>query len=414
MKNNLKQLKNIFFASIGFMLCICEAEAQQKFVSVKGREIIDRNGKPLKLRGVNLGFWLEPESYPLGWSNKVAGRHYFDLIADIVGPDDARKFWSDFQENFITKEDIFYSKKLGLNHVRVPFDYRLFVNEYFLGSYEPVKFKYLDRVMEWCREAGMYVVLDMHCAPGGQAGWNSDNGNLYPWLFEENGEESRKLTIKIWKDIASRYANDTILIGYDLLNEPIHQYCDTARLNKTLEPFYKRLVAEIRTVDPNHIMFVGGAFWNRNFNVFTKPFDSKSVYTTHLYHTNHDYSAPEYFAAFSKKHNVPIWVGEFGELDVLKVDTVVRGIEKQGFGWSLWSIKKMNNNHTFLHIKKPENWDLITNYVNGCYKNWEEKVKARPDYTLCKKALDEFIENMKFKNCTQSDYYFKTLGIVKK
>jgi len=292
----------------------------QLFVGVKGRNIVSPDGKPLILRGVNLGFWLEPEGYPWGISDKYAARQYFDLFADMIGPDQARKFWVSYQDNYITREDIQYIKKLGFNSVRIPFDYRLFVNEYYLGSYEPRGFTLIDRAVKWCREAGIAVVLDMHCAPGSQAGWNSDDGYTWPWLFEDSGEESRLLTIKIWTDIARKYSNEPTVIGYDLLGEPIHQYCDTARLNKRLEPFYKRLTAEIRKVDKNHLIFLAGAFWNRNFDVFGKPFDDKLVYTTHLYSQTEAYCSFDYFLKFSKKYNVPLWLGEFGEKEPALVD----------------------------------------------------------------------------------------------
>jgi aryl-phospho-beta-D-glucosidase BglC (GH1 family) len=382
----------------------------QSFIGVKGRNITDPSGNPLLLRGVNLGFWLEPEGYPLGISDIYGARHYFDLFADLIGPDEARIFWRKYQDNYITKEDIQYIKKLGFNSIRVPFDYRLFANEYYLGSYEPRGFELLDRVISWCREARIYVILDMHCAPGSQAGWNSDDGYTWPWLFEPSGEESRLLTIKIWTDIAKRYSSENIVIGYDLLGEPIHQYCDTARLNKLLEPFYKRLVKEIRKVDSNHIMILAGAFWDRNFDVFGKPFDDKLVYTTHLYSQTDAYCSFDYFLNFSKKYNVPLWLGEFGEKTPDTVNILKSEFEKEGFGWCLWTYKKMNNNRCIVKIQQPEYFDLVQKYANGTYKEWSEKVNARPNNELVKRALDKYLDNCLLKNCQPSYLYKEVLG----
>ncbi len=385
----------------------------QQFIGVKGRNIIDAKGNPLILKGVNLGFWLEPEGYPFGISNLLAARQYFDLTADLIGPDEARKFWKKYQDNYITAEDIAYIKKLGFNSIRVPFDYRIFADEYFLGSYEPRGFELMDRLIGWCRKEGIGVILDMHCAPGSQAGWNSDDGYLWPWLFEDSGEESRLQTIKIWTEIAKKYASDPTVIGYDLLGEPIHQYCDTTRLNKRLEPFYKRLVSEIRKVDKNHIIFLAGAFWNRNFDVFGPPFDDKLVYTTHLYSKTDDYCSFDYFNDFSKKYNVPLWLGEFGELDPDFVSSLRAEFENEGFGWCVWTYKKMNNNHCINQVKEPENFELIQNYAAGGFKSWEEKISAHPDNAKTHEALMQFLDNLLYSNCIKSEFYFNALQIKK-
>ncbi len=392
------------------LLFSCKRE-ENHFVSTKGREIVTSGGEKLLLKGVNLGFWLVPEGYPLFISNIYAPREYYDLIADLAGPDYSKEFWRTYQEVFITEKDIAYLKSIGLNSVRIPFDYRLFADEFYLGSYKPRGFELLDRVVSWCRNAGIWVILDMHAAPGSQAGWNTDDGYTYPWLFEDGGEGSREQTIQIWTSIARHFANDTTILGYDLLGEPIHQYCDTTRLNKRLEPFYKSLVSSIRKVDKNHICFLAGAFWNRNFDVFTGPFDPKLVYTTHLYSVTDAYCSPDYFIQFSKKFNVPVWLGEFGLGKDTFVDSLRTVFEKNDVGWCLWTYKMMDNEHCLMDIPKPENWDLVSTYANGCYCNMEDKVAARPDIYQTRKALDQFLKNIRIENCRPSDYYFKALNI---
>jgi len=383
----------------------------QNFLTTKGRNIVTPDGEPILLRGVNLSFWLEPEGYPFEFDHRFPIRRFYDIIADLIGPDDARKFWEAYQQTFITKADIAYIKSRGLNSVRIPFDYRIMVDECFMGAAEPRGYKLLDKAIQWCREEGIYVILDMHAAPGGQAGWPTDDGYVYPWLFEDNGEESRLKTIDIWTSLAQRYANDTCVIGYDLLGEPIHQYIDTARFNKRLEPFYKRLVGEIRKVDTNHIVFLAGAFWSRNFDVFTKPFDSKVVYTTHLYSLTQDYCSVDYYADFSKKHNVPVWLGEFGEKDKALVDSIRTLCENNNIGWCAWPLKKLNNDHCLLKIDKPENWDQITAFTNGFYHEREAKIIAHPGWEVTGPAMEDFLENIKFENCTPSDYYKEALEL---
>ncbi len=410
MKNNrlIKRLVCLFL-----FVFIANIQAQN-FVRTEGRKIVTADGNYLQLKGVSLGFWLMPEGYPWMLSNVFAPRQYFDLFADLIGPQKSREFWKTYQDVFIQEGDIRYIKHLGFNSVRVPFDYRLFADEYYLGSSAQRGFELLDRVVGWCKKAGLWVIFDMHAVPGGQAGWHTDDGYTYPWLFEDGGEVYQRQTIQIWQRIARHFADDTTVIGYDLLGEPIHQYCDTTRLYPRLEPFYKKLVSAIREVDKNHIVFLGGVFWTRNYDYFSAPFDDKAVYTFHLYNFTHPYTSFDYFLDFSKKHNVPLWLGEFGEMSVSFVDTLRRLCEDNQVGWCLWSYKKMNNNHTIMQIKEPKNWKAIVDYSYGCYKDYLEKVQSRPSNQVSQAALDEFLINCQFINCIPSGFYLKALGMGEK
>ena len=351
------------------LLARCCLAGPDGFVDVKGRDFIAPDGQVLRLRGANLGFWLEPESYPMGIAPDYRPSQYFDLFADLVGPDESRAFWRSYQDNFITRDDIQYLKRIGINSVRLPFNYRLFADEYYLGSRQRRGFELLDRAVGWCREAGIYVVLDMHCAPGTQAGWSTDDGYLQPWLFEDNGEESRRQLIDIWVSIARHYANEPAVLGYDLLGEPISQYCDTARINPRLEPLYKRVVSGIRKVDPRHIIFLEGAFWARNFDVFGPPFAPRLAYSTHLYDSTAEYTNLQYFIDFGRKYQVPVWLGEFGETDAGWVALTRRRCESSGIGWCLWPIKKMDNDHDLLRIAQPAGFSEIQKFLDASFSN---------------------------------------------
>ena len=113
----------------------------------------------------------------------------------------------------------------------------------------------MDSLVKWCKKENIYVMLDMHCAPAGQTGDNIDDSYGYPFLFES--EEAQELTINIWKQIAAHYANEPTIMGYDLLNEPIPPFFDTAFFNPRLEPLYKKITAAVRAVDKKHIIFLG-------------------------------------------------------------------------------------------------------------------------------------------------------------
>src|ERR1700730_16741575 len=166
--------------------------AQSRFVVTKGKIIVSPNGRPLLLKGINLGNWLLPEGYMFKFKQTNSPRLIQTAISELVGEDEARRFWKTYRDNYITREDIAFIKQSGFNSVRVPFSYRLFVSDASVPGLEGPGYELLDRVVDWCRREGLYVILDMHAAPGGQTGDNIDDSFGYPFLFESS--ESQELT----------------------------------------------------------------------------------------------------------------------------------------------------------------------------------------------------------------------------
>jgi len=242
----------LFFAGFSF-----HAQNQKKktdFIYIDGVNLYTPNQQKFLIQGTNLGNWLNPEGYMFFFEGASSYRLINDAFSEIVGPQFTAEFWRQFKKNYVTKEDILYIKSTGMNTVRVPFHYKLFTDEDYMGLKKDQNgFEILNDVIGWCKEAGLYVILDMHDAPGGQTGDNIDDGYGFPWLFEN--KENQKEFIEIWTKIAKKYANEPTILGYDLLNEPIAHYFtdDLPKLNAKLEPLYKECTAAIRTVDKNHI-----------------------------------------------------------------------------------------------------------------------------------------------------------------
>jgi len=401
-------LKKLLLLLLVFVITVC-VFPQNNFFSTRGQEILDINGSPVQLKGTNLGNWLVPEGYMFKFGAVSSPRLINQAITELIGPDAACDFWKKFRDNYITREDIHFIKNLGFNSIRVPFNFRLFASEEYPEITIPVGFEMLDRVIKWCKEEQLYVILDMHCAPGGQTGDNIDDSWGYPYLFEN--EESQVLAIKIWKSIAERYANENIIIGYDLLNEPIAHYFDTAKLNPLLEPFYKRLVTEIRTVDKNHIMFLGGAQWDGNFDVFGKPFDSKLVYTFHKYWSEPTKNVIQPYLDFSSKYNVPLYMGESGENTDEWITAFREMLDSNKVSWHFWPYKKLDATAGIVSIKRTDEYDAVIKFVTGDRSNYEKIRQNKPDALTIKKALDDFLENCRLKNCIINKGYIKALGV---
>ena len=80
-------------------------------------------------------------------------------------------------------------------------------------------FKHLDRAIDICAQNGIYTVIDMHTAPGGQnGGWHCDSGIHLAKFWEHKGFQDS--LVWLWEEIAKRYKNNTWVAGYNLLNEP--------------------------------------------------------------------------------------------------------------------------------------------------------------------------------------------------
>ena len=369
-----------------------------------GKEIVTPDGKPLLLRGTNLGNWFEPEGYMfLFEQGPVSPREIEDFFAELIGPAAADDFWRSYRETYITQADIKFLQRCGFNSVRVPLHYKFFLSD--------DGFALLDRMIGWCREAGLWVILDMHCAPGGQTGTNIDDSYGYPWLYES--PKDQQLLIDIWKRISRHYAHEPIVLGYDLLNEPIPHFPRLHLYNADLEPLYKRITSAIRSEDPNHMIILGGAQWDSNFDVFGAPFDDNLIYQFHKYWTPPTAAVIESYLKFRDRYDVPIWCGESGENTDEWIGKFVRVLESQRIGWCFWPYKKMEKPSSPVSIVKPAHWDEIVAFAKlpAGTGNAEKRIAARPSLENSRAAFDELLKNIQFANCRVNPGYLRALGL---
>lgn len=399
----------ILFLTIG-----CSNQDKQplsSFIHVDGKNLIDPNGEVFFIRGTNLGNWLNPEGYMFNFRNTNSASRINQAFSEMAGPDFTAEFWKLFKDNYVTKADIDFLKSTGLNSLRVPFHYKLFTDEDYMGlNVNQDGFERIDVLIEWCREAGIYLILDMHDAPGGQTGDNIDDSYGYPWLFES--EKSQQLFIDIWVKIADYYKNEPVIMGYDLINEPIAPYFENMEeLNAQLELLYRRAVSAIREVDKNHVILLGGAQWNSNFKMFSKePFDDNMMYTCHRYGGEPTSEAIKEFIDFRDATNRPMYMGEIGHNTNEWMSSFVKVMEDSNIGWLFWPYKKLGGS-SFVSIPTPENWDVVVDFVEADRSSYKSIREARPDQEIAKKAMLDFIENSKFQNNIVTKDYIQALGL---
>lgn len=383
------------------------SSAGARFVHASGRYLVSPEGDTLQLRGINLGNWMVPEGYMFGLEGgPQSPREIETYFNELIGPADAAQFWKAYRDAYVTEDDILYLRQTGLNSIRIPLHHKFFMP----GNDEG--FALLDRVVGWSAKYHLYVVLDLHCAPGGQTGANIDDSWGYPWLYES--ETSQAMTVAFWKKIAEHYRDNPTILGYDLLNEPIPNFPSLQKYNNKLEPIYKRLTAAIRTVDPNHLIILGGAQWDSNFDVFGPPFDSNLMYTFHKYWTPPTEEVIQPYLDFRNHYNVPIWLGESGENTDAWVHDFVQVLQKDQIGWAFWPYKKMNSTSSFVSWQKPAYWDEIVAYgkMQKSTSNTEKRIAARPSLDHSRAAFQSLIDNVRLARCQTNAGYIRALNLT--
>ena len=410
-------MKSRILATLAIFACIsCTLGPrdlpEDAFVRVSGPCLIEPNGDTLFIKGTNLGNWLNPEGYMFGFQKTNSAGMIDQMFCEMVGPDFTAEFWRMFKDNYVTEKDIEFIASTGANTIRVPFHYKLFTDEDYMGlTTGQDGFKRLDDVIGWCRKNGLYVILDMHDAPGGQTGDNIDDSYGYPWLLES--EASQNLFCGIWRKIAEHYRNEPVVIAYDLINEPIASYfSNVPELNAKLEPLYKKVTAVIREVDRNHIVMLGAPQWNGNFEPFTDwTFDDKLMYSCHRYGGDASIAAIGNFISFRDKTNLPMYMGEIGHNTDEWQEAFCIAMEQSNIGYTFWPYKKIRNS-CFSGITPPENWEEVVKFSESPRSTYFEIREARPDQAVTRAAMLDFIEACKFENCTPQESYIKSLRLL--
>lgn len=321
---------------------------------------------------------LHPQGCPgcpaTQWQMK---RQYLDEGQTI---EQVEAFYQQWRDNFITEADIAYIASLGFNSVRLPLHYELFLTESQkairnavipdpTGIHDSYKdalqfwydngqlfvdqdvegFQVIDRLLEWCEMYGLYVVLDMHAAPGAQGAELNICDGFFPnnlWQFPV----FQDVIDALWLSISTRYQSEGRIAMYEFFNEPN----SVPGAGPAIHALTQRLISTVRENGDTHLICVhGNAFGN--FYDFLEPFTFSPnwglVYSAHRYQIDldDDYANPGHpnqinrmvdMVNFRDTHNVPIWVGETGENNNLWLSQNIANIEAAGIGWCHWTYKR--------------------------------------------------------------------------
>ena len=282
--------------------------AKTGYLHTEGTYFIDRDGKPILLKGAAFGNWLLLEGYMWNFMGKTCNRERLieKLFSELAGQEYAEEFLKQYRKTFVSREDIRRMAQIGYNSVRVPFNWKHLMYDCPEKRFKEEGFALLDNVIRWCAEEGIYAILDMHAAPGGQTGSNIDDGiDDVARLFIE--PENWEKALALWEEIARRYKDEPFVGGYDLLNEPIRPFREDAPIRDldylipALSEFYDECVERIRKIDRNHMISIEGAHWARDTRIFDHLYDSNMCIHFHAYWTMPHEKLLEPYIALSDK-----------------------------------------------------------------------------------------------------------------
>ena len=370
-----------------FFLATCMSFSQGFLHNVDG-EIVEGNGEPILLRGFGLGGWLVPEGYMLHNQAWIAGfespTEIENHVIDLIGVDAAENFWDLYRENYVAQADIDQIADWGFNHIRVPFHYKQFYDS--TGTETPMGYAIIDELITWCEPYNMYIILDMHCAPGGQNGGpiSDSDGTARLWLEESNKE----LTIQIWKEIATYYSDNTLIGGYDLINEPVLPGGVSLEEFKQL---YVDITNAIREVDTNHLLFIEGNWYGTDFAGLTPPWDENMSYSFHKYWGQTDLSTIQSYINMRNNYGVPLWMGESGENSNHWYYEVFKLLEENNIEWNFWTHKKVDKITSPFSAYVSPQYQIVIDYLSGN--------SSQPDPNIAGMGLTSFANSLKIENC---------------
>ncbi|MFD2887270.1 cellulase family glycosylhydrolase [Chitinophaga cymbidii] len=375
----------------------------QGFLKTSGTKIINEKNENVLLRGYGLGGWMLQEGYMLrvyrdGQQHKIRQR-----IEALVGAEKTQAFYDAWLANHTTKADIDALKAWGFNSVRLPMHFELYTLPV---DKEPVAgrqtwldkgFEMTDSLLAWCKANKMYLILDLHAAPGGQGNdLNiSDRDGSMPSLWENPAHQQK--TVALWKKVAERYKNEPWIAAYDIINEPNFGFEDPVndknglkeKTNVPLKKLMMDITKAIREVDNKHIIIIEGNGWGNNYNGILPPWDANMVLSFHKYWNFNNVASIEYILKYRDQYKVPVWIGETGENSNVWFTQAIRLLEDHNIGWAWWPLKKLGSNNP-LEIRTNDGYQQILAY-------WSNR-GPKPGAEMAWQALMQLAADTKFEN----------------
>lgn len=363
--------------SLILFVILCCHQVNAQYLRTDGQRIVNEKGENVLLRGMGLGGWMLQEGYMMKIDGEGQQYRIRQRIEEVAGKEPTAAFYKAWLANHTRRIDIDSMKAWGFNSVRLPMHFELYTLH---SDQEPVAgqqtwleqgFAITDSLLAWCKANSMYLILDLHAAPGGQGNdLNiSDRNPDKPVLWESEADQAK--TIALWRKLAERYANEPWIGAYDVINEPNWGFTDPKgdrngtkeKDNSSLGKFLKQLTAAIREVDKKHIVIIEGNGWGNNYSGFDPDWDRNMVLSFHKYWNYNDTASIKNVLQMRRKYNMPVWLGETGENSNGWFTDAISLFESNNIGWAWWPLKKIGSNNP-QEIVSNAAYDSLISYIN--------------------------------------------------
>lgn len=364
------------FLTLAALFSSTAAQAEG-WLRVEGTQIVDDSGQPVILRGMGLGGWMLQEGYMLKLGEVGQQHRIRAKLVELVGEERTAEFYRAWLDNHTTEADIAQMAEWGFNSVRLPIHFDQLTlpaeKEPKAGSdtWHEEGFRRIDKLLAWSKKHGLYLILDLHAAPGGQGNdlAISDRDPAKPSLWES--EENQRKTVALWTRLAARYKDEPGIGGYDLINEPNWSFATPGKGNgcdetesKAVWDLQQRITAAIRGVDQKHMIIVEGNCWGNNYKGLPPAWDANMVLSFHKYWNRNDAASIADIVRLRASYGRPVWLGESGENSNVWFQGAIALVEGEGIGWNFWPLKKIGFNQP-LEIVAGDGWMKITAWATG-------------------------------------------------
>ncbi len=344
------------------------------------------------LQGINLGSYFLVEPWMNEWpiTDDYSLREVLSARFTITDRDHLIQIYRD---TWLQEADFDQLKRMGIQFIRLPLYYIDF----------PTATAKIDWIVNACASRGMYVLLDLHGAPGSQSEYMHTGRINYNRLFSntQEGVDFRDQTTQLWSDIAAHYKDNPMVLGYDLLNEPT----GAPELTQ-LWDFYDRLYNAIRMTDTRHIIMMEGVWdwdtlpnpnaygWQNvvyQFHYYCPDTicDPESDYDTYV-NAHRQFIDGKITTSLQITYQVPAMIGEFNAFDSRAAwEYYVAKFVEQDWSWAVWSYKVSSPNSRWGLLTDQEHSQAdIPIFPTDDYLTLEYKM-SQPFDTLRRYVLNE-------------------------
>ncbi len=347
---------------------------ENDFLSTKNGCFVAANGATVYLRGINMNdelFFFRKD----GLDSDASNYDIFAVLEERFGRYGARKLIASYNENFISASDIKTVRKLGANCIRLPIRYKnIYRKENCKGD---VDFDWMDAVIEKCRKAGIYVILDLHSAPGFQNNDSAGGKEDKCILFDSSKEafDARNAVVRIWSQIAAHYKDEPAVAAYDLLNRPLNKVAGWQESVDTLTKLYTRTLKAIRGIGDNHVVIMQSPF-SADYLPDFKIVPENIAYGLYLHsHTSYETDALISSVQGKKHMGIPFIISKIRADE--NIDYSLTALCNNGISWLIGDYKGCGTRSAYLYSGEAESIVFEEDDFDAMTEKWKKPISTK-------------------------------------